>query len=275
MLKDVATKNDTTTTSRQPLQTVIKALAILRLFNLEREWLGVREIGRLLSLNTATVHNLLRTLMDSGLVEQHAETKKYRLGLGVVELAGTKLGQLDLVTAASGPMKELMERTLETITLSVLYGSDLLYLAKLESPQQVRVASRVGGGAPIHCSANGKALLAYRTDTEVDRILKPPLRRYTNATITDPKKIKAELKQIHAQGYAVDFGAYIADVHAVGAPIRDRTGHVIASIGVVAPANRLQKSKAKEFARLAISTASEISAALGWTKASYEYRAIA
>src|SRR6478752_2688338 len=106
------------TSSRQPLQTVVKALATLRLFSVEREWLGVREIGRLLELNSATVHNVLRTLAGSGLVEQHPETRKYRLGLGLVKLAGTKLAQLDLVTAASGPMKELMEQTRETITLS-------------------------------------------------------------------------------------------------------------------------------------------------------------
>jgi DNA-binding IclR family transcriptional regulator len=103
---------------------VVKALATLALFTTEREWLGVREISRLLDLNTATVHNILRTLAGSHLVEQHPETKKYRLGLGLVKLAGTKLAQLDVVTAASGPMKELMERTRETITLSVLHGRE-------------------------------------------------------------------------------------------------------------------------------------------------------
>lgn len=68
--------------SRQPLQTVVNAVATLHLFTVEREWLGVREIGRLLDLNSATVPNLLRTLAGSGLVEQHPETRKYRLGLG-------------------------------------------------------------------------------------------------------------------------------------------------------------------------------------------------
>ena len=263
------------TSARQPLQTVVKALATLNLFTVEREWLGVREIGRLLDLNSATVHNVLRTLAGSGLVEQHPETRKYRLGLGLVKLAGTKLAQLDLLTAASGPMKDLMERTRETITLSVLYGNDLLYLAKFESPQPVRVASRIGGGAPIHASANGKSLLAFRDDAEIDALLAPPLRRFTPETVTDARKIRAELRQVRVQDYAVDFGGYIDDVHAVGAPIRDATGAVVASLGIVAPAGRLPASKVKAFATLAKDAAARISASLGWSDAGRRWRATA
>ena len=263
------------TSTRQPLQTVVKALATLRLFTVEQEWLGVREIGRMLDVNSATVHNLLRTMAGSGLVEQHPETKKYRLGLGLVKLAGTKLAQLDVVTAASGPMKELMEKTRETITLSVLYGNDLLYLAKLESPQPVRVASRIGGGAPIHCSANGKSLLAFRPDDEIDRLLTGPLRRFTPETVTDPRKVRNELRQIRMQDYAVDFGGYIADVHAVAAPVRDVTGSVVASIGIVAPAGRLPRAKVKAFATLATHAAGRISASLGWSESGRQLREIA
>jgi len=261
--------------SRQPLQTVVKALATLRLFTVEREWLGVREIGRLLDLNSATVHNLLRTLAGSGLVEQHPETRKYRLGLGLVKLAGTKLAQLDVVTAASGPMKELMEHTRETITLSVLYGSDLLYLAKFESPQPVRVASRIGGGAPIHASANGKALLAFRPEHEIERLLVAPLRRYTPDTVVDARRIRTELRTIRTQDYAVDFGGYIADVHAVAAPVRDATGSVVASLGIVAPAGRLPASKVKSFAALARDAAGRISTSLGWSEGARQWRATA
>ena len=77
------------------VQTVSKALALLELFTTDVEWLGVREIGRILDINNATVHNLLRTLASSGFVEQHPETRKYRLGLALVRLAGTKLAQLE------------------------------------------------------------------------------------------------------------------------------------------------------------------------------------
>ncbi|MBB6469092.1 DNA-binding IclR family transcriptional regulator [Aminobacter lissarensis] len=250
--------------SRQPLQTVVKALDVLRLFTLKQEWLGVREIGRMLELNSASVHNLLRTLTASGLVEQNADTKKYRLGLGLVALAGIKLGQLDLVTAASPAMKGLAEKLGETITLSVLYGHDLLYLAKFEGNKPVRVASRIGGSAPLHCSANGKVLLAFSPDKEIEAVLKSPLTRYTASTVTDPKLLKAELAQIRQQGYAVDFGGYLTDVHAVAAPIRDQSAHVIASMGIIIPANRFPQKKQKQYATLASDVADQISLSLGW-----------
>lgn len=250
--------------ARQPLQTVVKALATLRLFTLEREWLGVREIARLLDINSATVHNLLRTLMDTGLIEQHHETKKYRLGLGLVRLAGTKLAQLDVVTASAEPMKDLLNKTGETISLAVLYGDELVYLAKMESLQAVRVASRIGGGAPLHASAHGKSLLAFLDDDSINRLLTPPLLSYTAATVTDVRTLRAELKQIRVQDYAVDRGAYLPDVNAVAAPIRDSSGHVIASLAIVALASRFPAAKVKTYAALVKNAAGRISSALGY-----------
>ncbi|HZQ60870.1 MAG TPA: IclR family transcriptional regulator [Casimicrobiaceae bacterium] len=252
-------------TSRAPLRTVVNALALLRAFDVDEEWLGVRELARMLDLNSASVHNLLSTLVSAGFVEQDAKTRKYRLGLGLIKLAGVKLAQLDIVAVASPLMKELMEATGETITLSVLHGDELLYLAKLESPQPVRVASRIGGSAPIHCSANGKALLAFRSEVEIDRLLAKPLRRFTEATVIDRAKIKEDLNRVRSQDYATDFGAYIDGVHAVAAPVRDAQNQVIASIGVIAPAARLQRSKVAQRAAQAIKTARAIALGLGWT----------
>jgi IclR family transcriptional regulator, KDG regulon repressor len=264
MHKPSSTAPGVATSSRQPLQTVIKALATLRLFTVEREWLGVREVSRLLDLNTATVHNLLRTLSDTGLVEQHPETKKYRLGLGIVRLAGTKLAQLDVVTAASGPMKHLLDKTRETISLAVLYGDELLYVAKMESPQQVRVASRIGGGAPLHASAHGQSLLAFLDDASVSRLLRQPLASFTSATVTSMSKLRAEFEQVRARDYAIDCGSYISDVHAVAAPVRDASGLVVASLAIVAPASRMPVGKVKNFALLAKEAAGQVSSALGY-----------
>lgn len=165
-----------------------------------------------------------------------------------------------------------MEKTRETITLSALYGNNLLYLAKFESPQPVRVALRIGGGAPILASANGKSVLAFRADAEIDRLLARPLCRFTRDTVTDARKIRSELRQIRVQGYTVDFGGYIAEVHAVGAPIRDSTGAVIASLGIVAPSGRFPLAKVKAFAALAKHAAARISESLGFSGKGSELR---
>lgn len=250
--------------SRQPLRTVVNALALLHAFEINEEWIGVRELGRKLKLNGASVHNLLSTLAGAGFVEQDPNTRKYRLGLGLVKVAGIKLAQLDIVSLAAPVLKELSNTTGETITLSVLYGDDLLYLAKVESAQPVRVSSRVGGSAPIHCSANGKALLAFRPDAEIERLLARPLQRYTDATVTDPLKIKEDLGRIRAQGFATDFGAYLDGVHAVAAPVRNAQGAVVASIGVIAPASRMQRNKLKQYSLTAVSAADQIAVRMGW-----------
>lgn len=250
--------------SRQPLRTVVNALALLRAFDINEEWLGVRELGRKLELNSASVHNLLSTLAATGFVEQDTKSRKYRLGLGLVKLAGVKLAQLDIVSLAGPILKDLSISTGETITLSVLYGDDLLYLAKVESAQPVRVSSRVGGSAPIHCSANGKALLAFRPEKEIDRLLSRPLRKFTEATVTDPARIKDDLRQVRAQGFAKDFGAYLEGVNAVAAPVRDAQGAVVASIGVVAPALRMQRTRLNKYSRAAVAAANQIGGRLGW-----------
>ena len=262
-------------TSRQPLQTVLKALALLQAFDLDEEWLGVRELGRILNLNSATVHNLLSTLATAGFVEQDPGSRKYRLGLGLVRMAGIKLAQLDIVGIANPLLKHLAESTGETITLSVLHGDDLLYLAKVESAQPVRVASRIGGSAPLHCSANGKALLAFRPPAEIDRMLARPLKRYTEATVVNPERIKEDLKRIRGSGYATDFGAYIEGVNAIAAPVRDAQGVIVASLGVVAPASRLTRSKASTYASPAIATANHIASGLGWIDEPQSVRAMA
>ena len=253
--------------ARQPLRTVAKALDVLCLLNLKQEWLGVREIARMLKLNSATAHNLLRTLKGYGLVDQNPDTKKYQLGLGLVQLAGTKLRQLDLVTEASPFMKSAMEMTGETITLSVLDGQELLYLAKIEGSRPVRVASRIGGSAPLHCSANGKALLAYCSEHELDTILAKPLTKYNEKTVISPKFLREELRQVRSRGYAVDFGTYIAEVNAVAAPIRDQSGNVIASMGIIAPANCLPQKTLKQIAGIAVEVTNRISRSLGWNAA--------
>lgn len=250
--------------SRQPLRTVVNALALLRAFDINEEWLGVRELGRKLELNSASVHNLLSTLAAAGFVEQDLKSRKYRLGLGLVKLAGVKLAQLDIVSLAGPILKDLSNSTGETITLSVLYGDDLLYLAKVESAQAVRVSSRVGGSAPIHCSANGKALLAFRPESEIDRLLSRPLQRFTEATVTDPERIKEDLKQVRTQGFAKDFGAYLDGVNAVAAPVRDAQGAVVASIGVVAPASRMLRTSVARYSRAAVEAANQIGSRLGW-----------
>lgn len=249
--------------SRQPLLTVLRALSILRLFDGKVEWLGVREIARLLDMNSASVHNLLRTLAGEGLLEQHPETKKYRLGLGLVALAGIKLSQMGLVSYATPLMRELMHETEETTILATLYRNELLFLARFESSHLLRVASQMGGSAPLHCSAVGKVLLAFQSPDRIEAVLSGPLEKFTSRTVTDPALLREELERIRTQGFAVDFGGYIDGVHAVAAPVQDHSAQVVAALGLVVPASRFPTDKLSEFTTKLVQTARQISRALG------------
>jgi IclR family KDG regulon transcriptional repressor len=257
--------------SRQPLLTVIKALDLLRLFNGNVEWLGVREISRMLDLNTATVHNLLRTLATNGLVEQNPETKKYRLGLGLVVLAGIKLRQLDLVNVATPLVKNLVDKTGETAFISVLHNGAPLTIIRFEGPQILRVSATIGSSTPLHCTAAGRALLAYAPESFIEEVLARPLERFTEKTLVDPAAVRQALEQTRAAGLAVDLGENIPGVHAIAAPVRDRLGNVIACLGMVAPDNRLTEDAVAEQAKVLIATALQISHAIAGSPQTLQY----
>jgi DNA-binding IclR family transcriptional regulator len=259
------------TSSRQPLLTVIKALDLLRLFNGSVEWLGVREISRLLDLNTATVHNLLRTLESNGLVEQNPETKKYRLGLGLVALAGIKLRQLDLVNVATPLVKGLVDTTGETAFISVLYNGAPLTIIRFEGPQILRVSATIGSSTPLHCTAAGRALLAYAPETFISEVLARPLERFTEKTLTDPGAVRHALEQTRVADLAVDLGENIPGVNAIAAPVRDRFGNVIACLGMVAPDNRMTEDLVPRLAKSLKITALQISNAISGSPQTVQY----
>ncbi|MYZ49961.1 IclR family transcriptional regulator [Propylenella binzhouense] len=250
---------------RQTLGTVTKALAVLRRFTPERRWLGVRELSRELGLNNATVQHILSTLAAEGFVEQDPASRKYQLGLALVEIAGTKLAQLDLVTVAQPSLNRLMRETGETVNLAVLYRGQALYLAKVETSQPIRVASRIGGHAPLHASAHGKALLAFAGRAETEACLAGPLPRFTAATITEPAALAAELAAIRERGYALDRGGYIEHLNAVAVPVADKAGRLVASVGIVAPAQRMDEPRLLAALPSVRKAAEEIAVTLDWS----------
>lgn len=249
------------------MQTADKALSILQLYNVDRQWLGVTDISTALFLNKTTVHHLLGSLIASGLIEQSEETRRYRLGLGVVKLAGIKLAQLDLVKVATPTIKALMQETGETVVLSVLYEWQTLYLAKVDSPHPVRVASYVGGRGPLHCSADGKVLLAFQSEAVRDEYLSRPLHPYTENTIVNPGRMKRELQQVRKRGYAIDSQEYISHLTAIAAAVRAGSGDVVATIGIVVPTTRMSEAQQQRVLSSVVRSANELSAHMGFSAA--------
>ena len=187
--------------SERFIQSVERAADILELFLHSGPELSVKDISVQLGISKSTVHGLIKTLDHRGYLQQNSENLKYKLGLRLFEL-GHHLGeQLDIVNIANPIITDLVDELKETVHLVVRQQDELIYVAKEEGPQTLRIYSQVGKRAPIHCTGVGKAILAYQTEEEVNRILDTvPLESYTEFTITDKDEIKKQLESTKSNG---------------------------------------------------------------------------
>ncbi|MDH3499923.1 MAG: IclR family transcriptional regulator, partial [Acidimicrobiia bacterium] len=141
-------------------QSIERAIAILGVFTEHEPEIGVGEIARRLDLHKSTVSRILTTLLDESIVWHHPETGKYSLGMGLVELAGVALGQIDVRAAAMPHMEELGAALNETVTVSVLRGSEAVTVAHLPANQSIRHVAWIGRRIPLRATASGKVFLA-------------------------------------------------------------------------------------------------------------------
>jgi DNA-binding IclR family transcriptional regulator len=245
------------------LQSVRRALRALELIS-EHGELGVTELGRKLDVHKATASRLIATLAERGFVERDPISEKYRLGYGLISLAGAAVGGNDLVRAARPILDDLAERTRETVNLGVLSGESVVYVDQVTGTRSIVSVSWVGQRTPLHCTSNGKALLAYSTDSERERLLRTPLTRLTPRTITDMKKLRSQLAEIRARGYAQTLEELEEGLNAVAAPVRGMGGDVVAALSVSGPAFRMRGVDLPRLGRLTADAALAISRRLGY-----------
>ncbi|MBA7531714.1 Transcriptional regulator KdgR [subsurface metagenome] len=246
-------------------KTVEKALAIIEYLLKNEETKGITNIAKDLKINTSTVQRIVNTLHGENYLYQDSSSRKYKLGLKFLEISKNILKEIDLRRIASPYLRELRDQTGETVHLMVLDDSVGVYIDALESLQKTRVVSLIGTRDDLHCSAVGKAILAYLSDSEVERIAKiRGLRKITHKTITNLNLLKEELKKIRNQGYSIDDEEGEVGTRCIGAPIFRHNGQVNASISLAAPSNRLPMKKTQEYVPLMIETAKKISKDLGY-----------
>lgn len=227
--------------SARTLSSVANAARLLKQFTRGETDLGVTELAHRLRLGKSTVHRLLTTLQEEQFIEQDRESGRYRLGLAVFELGGAASAPTDLHQAVLMPMASLRVRTGETVHVAVLDGREVVYVERLESPHTLRLFLEVGRRNEAHATATGKCLLAHLPEAQLERLLRGwQLPAKTDYTITDPARLRTELQQIRAQGYARNMHESEVGIVSIAAPIRQPTGHVIAALGVAGPATRLE-----------------------------------
>lgn len=222
------------------LTSVTNAVRLIKSFTSTRTTWGVSELSRELGISKSSVHRILATLTDEGMLEQDPETGRYRLGLAMYDLAAAVPSQRELHEAVLLPMTELRNRTGETVQVGVIDGIHVVYIERLDSPNTLRLFTDVGRRNELHCTATGKVLLAFLPADRRERILAElKLAKRTAYTITSPRKFKQELDMIRSQGYAENRHESEVGVVSVAAPIRDTGDVTIAAISVAGPAERM------------------------------------
>lgn len=251
---------------RYLLVSVDHALALLEAFSPDAPELGVTELSARLGLAKSTISRLLATLAARGYIRRNPATGKYRLGLKPFEIGAVAASLLNVREAALPFLEKLRDTTRETVHLGVLDDAEVVYIEKIESPQTIRMYSRIGRRAPLHCTALGKAILASLPPEEVRRIAGRGLSRYTGSTLTSMRALMAGLAQTREQGYALDREEFEEGLRCVAAPIRDYTGTVVASAGIAGPAVRVTEERMPEFIKAVTEATQAVSAHLGYRR---------
>ncbi len=250
--------------SSSTTQTVERIAQILRCFTEVETDLGVMQISRETSLHKSTTSRLLSALHNEGFVEKSAETGKYRLGLGLVNLAGVVLERQNLRQAAQEQLRYLADITQETINISILDGKTCINIETIRSPKSIRYAGQLGRRTPLHCTSTGKILLTHMRPEQRQKILTQPLNAYTQHTITDPITLRMSLAEVCDQGYAISNEEFEEGLVAIAAPIWDRSGEVVAALSISGPTYRMDSDTLDEFVLPLTEATQTISRKLGY-----------
>jgi DNA-binding IclR family transcriptional regulator len=243
-----------------------RVLQILDLLTATEKPLTFTEIGEALTFPRSSLHNLLRTLVQSGWAELDPTSRRYTLGIRAWQAGNAYLRAVNLADRARPYMERIRDALDETVQLAVRDGRFNVYIAKADGSQMLALASALGRRLHAHATGVGKVLLADLADDELHELLgAEPLDRFTEHTITDLDDLATELADIRKRGYGLDNEEYTRGVRCVAVPVRDHTGNVVAGMSVSVPTIRFDTQRV-ELARDLLTTAStELSAALGWS----------
>jgi IclR family acetate operon transcriptional repressor len=241
-----------------------KALEILDVFaRTGKPTLTLHEVSQLTRLSKNTVFRVLYTLGEHGYIVKRGHD--YQLGPRAADLGHAKTRPRDLLAAAGPRLDELRNQFGETVNLGVLDGAQIRYVDVRESRHRFRLAERVGGSDYLHCTALGKATLAFLPFDEVRRLLKQEgMLTQTPNTITTISALKAELAVVREQGYALDREESMEGAFCVAAPILDREGAPVAAISISGPTTRFNSASTPAASRALMDAATEIRSAMGY-----------
>lgn len=253
---------------RGSVQSIDRAVAILRCFDARTPDLGISDLARATGLSTSTVHRLLLAMQENGLVRQTAH-RRYAIGPLVVQLAHSGGIPADLRDAALPVLRALRDDTGETAAVHELLPSgQRVVLDQVESYHQLRrTYTEFGLPVALPLGAPGKALLAFLPFEQQQEVLKGPLEQVQPATITDPEVLAQQFAEIRRRGYAMSRTERTAGICSVAAPVFGHSGDVAGCLSVSGPEMRMPVERMEEFGMRVADGAWSVSELLGATPA--------
>lgn len=247
------------------IQSLERAFHILDLFDEQTHELKITEISARTNLHKSTVHSLLKTLQLHGYIDQDDESGKYRLGLKLLEKGQLLLQRMDIRTVARKHLVGLSETTGQTTHLVILDGREGVYIDKVEGAKAAIRYSRIGRRVPLHSSAVGKTLLAFRSPEDMQRLLTGYVyTAFMPNTIQHEGDFLQELTKVRNAGYAVDNEENEPGVRCAAAPVFDHTGAIAAAVSISTMLASVDDGDFKRFTALLCNEAAAISEELGF-----------
>jgi DNA-binding IclR family transcriptional regulator len=252
-----------------PGEGVKSALRVLDIFELlaqHPDGLSLSEIAGALGIPKSSAHGLLATLLGRGYLRAGRHERTYRLGVRLFELGSGYMESTDLLTDGQEIVRDMARACDETVHLAILLGNEVLYVAKEEGTNTVRMVSAVGKRFPAYATGVGKMLLAALTPPELDALYPPsqPLAPITPHTIIDPAAFRHELAESRRRGYATDFEESTPGLSCIAAPVFGSNGDQVAAISVSVPSVRFTAERQTSLRPLVQQGADRLSRILGY-----------
>jgi len=246
------------------VQSVDRAITLLEILARRGE-AGVSEVAAEIDVHKSTAFRLLGALESRGLVEQSVDRGKYRLGFGIVRLAGAVSGQLDITQQGRPIYERLAEEIGETVNLAVLKEHYAVNIDQVHGASTVTVQNWVGNLTPLHATSSGRVLLAYLDEDDRSKLFDAAgLAGFTPNTVTSRRELAKRLDEVRKQGYAVIVEEYEVGLNAIAAPLFGAGGEVLAAISLSGPAFRFTEDAMHDATPALLRAAAEISERLGY-----------
>jgi DNA-binding IclR family transcriptional regulator len=222
------------------IQVIARAAAVLRALEGEQSGLSLAQIAERVNLARSTVQRIVDALRAEQFVIAATPTSGVRLGPALIRLAASASVDFDLITRPL--MAKLSQRLGETVDLSVLKGFSAIFTDQIQGAHRLRAVSAVGDSFPLHCTANGKALLSIMPKQDLERFLCEPLARLTPSTIIKSAELRAAIDSCRRTGIAFDTEEHTEGICAVGTAFLDPLGRCIA-LSIPVPTTRFKRMK--------------------------------